>query len=48
MSKITNHQWAQFLDLSSVDLGQGDRSIVKNGVYNPEFRITIPKELAQL
>ena len=48
MSKKTNHQWAQFLDLSSVDLGQGDRSIVKNGVYDPKFRITIPKELAQL
>jgi hypothetical protein len=48
MSEKTNHQWAQFLDLSSVDLGQGDRSIVKNGVYDPKFRITIPKELAQL
>ena len=48
MSKKTNHQWAQFLDLSSVDLGQGDRSIVKNGVYDPKFHITIPKELAQL
>jgi len=48
MSNKTNHQWSQFLDLSSVDLGQGDRSIVKNGVYDPKFRITIPKELAQL
>jgi Transcriptional regulator, AbiEi antitoxin, Type IV TA system/Transcriptional regulator, AbiEi antitoxin N-terminal domain len=48
MSKKTNNQWAQFLDLSSVDFGQGDRSIVKHGVYDPKFRITIPKELAQL
>jgi hypothetical protein len=48
MSNKANHQWAHFLDLSSVDLGQGDRSIVKNGVYDPKFRITIPKELAQL
>jgi len=48
MSNKATHQWAQFLDLSSVDLGQGDRSIVKNGVYDPKFRITIPKDLAQL
>ena len=48
MSKKANHQWGQFLNLSSVNLGHGDRSIVKNGIYDPAFRITIPKELAQL
>ncbi len=48
MAKKANHQWLQFLDLSAVDLGQGDRSIVKNGAYNSEYRITISKELAQL
>ena len=48
MSNKATHQWFQFLDLSSVDLGKGDRSIVKNGVYDPKFQITIPKELAQL
>jgi hypothetical protein len=48
MSNKANHQWAQFLEMSSVDLGQGDRSIVKNGVYDPKFRITVPRELAQL
>ena len=48
MSKKANHQWGNFLNLKTVDLGQGDRSIVKNGVYDPKFRITVPKELAQL
>ena len=48
MSNKANHQWAQFFELSSVDLGQGERSIVKNGVYDPKFRITVPRELAQL
>ena len=48
MAKKTNHQWYQYLDISSFDLGQGDRSIVKNGVFDPEFHITIPKELALL
>jgi len=34
-----------FLDLSKVDLGAGDRSIVENGIYNAEYKISIPKEL---
>lgn len=48
MSNKANHQWAQFLEMSSVDLGQGDRSLVKNGIYDQKFRITVPRELAQL
>jgi len=45
MAKKANHQWFTFIDLSTVNLGTGDRCIVKNGNYNSEFRITIPKEL---
>ncbi len=48
MAKKANQQWLQFLDLTILNLGSGDRSIVKNGVYNSEFRITIPKELDNL
>ncbi len=48
MAKKANHQWFQFLNLSAIDLGSGDRSIVPNGIYNSEYRITIPNELAQL
>ncbi|MEO6283060.1 MAG: type IV toxin-antitoxin system AbiEi family antitoxin [Dyadobacter sp.] len=35
----------KYLDLEKIDLGTGDRSIVKQGVYNSKFRISIPKEL---
>ncbi|MFA9389671.1 MAG: type IV toxin-antitoxin system AbiEi family antitoxin [Prolixibacteraceae bacterium] len=48
MAKKLNHQWLQFVDLSGVTLGSGDRKLVENGVYNAEFRITIPKELDAL
>ena len=48
MLKKANHQWGQFLDLSEVNLGTGDREIVKNGIYDSEFHITVPKELAQI
>lgn len=48
MLKKANHQWGQFLDLSTVNLGTGDRELVKNGIYDAEFHITVSKELAQL
>jgi hypothetical protein len=48
MLKKANHQWGQFLDLSEVNLGTGDRELVKNGIYDPEFHITVPRELAQI
>lgn len=48
LARKTGHQWFDFIDKSSIDLGQGDRSIVKNGVYNSIYKITIPKELAEL
>ncbi|GAB4195040.1 MAG: type IV toxin-antitoxin system AbiEi family antitoxin [Wenzhouxiangellaceae bacterium] len=36
----------EYLDLSKIDLGRGDRSITEKGVYNAEYKISIPKELA--
>lgn len=48
MLKKSNHQWGNFLSLNRINLGTGDRSVVKNGVYDSEYRITVPKELAQL
>lgn len=37
---------ALFIDLKKIDLGKGDRSITKGGVYNAQFHISLPKELA--
>jgi hypothetical protein len=33
------------LELSKVMLGSGKRSIVKGGIYNPKYKITVPAEL---
>ncbi len=38
---VLNH-----IELIKVNMGSGDRAIVKNGVYNPEFKISVPMELA--
>jgi hypothetical protein len=48
MAEKANHQWLQFLELSDVDLGSGNRQIAKNGVYIGKYQITLPKELTEL
>ncbi|MDR1115063.1 MAG: type IV toxin-antitoxin system AbiEi family antitoxin [Tannerella sp.] len=45
MAEKAGHDWLKMLDLSKISLGTGKRAIVKNGVYNAKYQITIPKEL---
>jgi hypothetical protein len=45
MAEKAGHDWLKMLDLSKISLGAGKRAIVKNGVYNAKYQITIPKEL---
>ena len=35
------------LKLGSINLGNGDRSIVRSGLYNSKYRISLPKELVE-
>jgi predicted transcriptional regulator of viral defense system len=46
MAEKANHMWFKKLNLTKINLGKGNRSIVKNGVYNAKYQITIPKDLA--
>lgn len=46
LASKAQHQWLAFIDLKKIDLGKGDRSITKGGVYNAQFQISVPKELA--
>lgn len=36
----------EYLNLNKINLGTGDRSLVKNGIYNSQYKISIPKELS--
>lgn len=45
MAEKAGHYWFDMLDLSKVDLGTSKLQLVKDGVYNAKYRITIPKEL---
>lgn len=41
------HEWVKRLDTSRLELGRGDRTITKGGVYVAKFGITVPEELAR-
>lgn len=45
LAEKANHQWLTFLDLEKINLGEGKRSIVKDGAYVSKYQITVPKEL---
>jgi len=40
-----HHAWFDSLDISTIDLGAGKRSIIKGGLFVPKYDITIPKAL---
>ena len=48
MATKAGHDWKNRLDLGKLDLGSGDRSLTKGGIYNAQFGITVPEELAKL
>lgn len=48
MTHKAGHDWRKRLDLSRLELGTGDRSIITGGVYIAQFGIIISKELAEL
>jgi len=46
MAKRVSYPWYDMINTKSVDLGSGKRQIVKGGVLDKEFLITIPKDYA--
>lgn len=45
LAKKAGHAWYEMLNLANLDLGSGKRKLVDHGLYIPEFKITVPKEL---
>ena len=39
-----NHPWFKYLDAAALNLGTGDRALVKGGKLHPAFRIMVPPE----
>jgi hypothetical protein len=45
LSERQNHSWINKLNLKTIDLGKGDRQLIKGGILDPKYRITIPESL---
>lgn len=45
MAEKAGHDWVEFLNTEKVNLGTGNRSLVKEGAYVAKYQITVPKEL---
>lgn len=45
MAQKAGHEWFNRLDKSKIELGTGKQKLAENGIYLPEYLITIPKEL---
>ncbi len=48
LAEKVNHKWFHFLDVSMVNLGNGNRIITNGGVYIAKYQISVPKELSEL
>jgi hypothetical protein len=45
MAEKAGHYWFHMLNSDKIDLGTSKLQLVKKGVYNAKYQITIPKEL---
>ncbi len=42
MAELHGHPWADQIDKSEIDFGKGKRLIVKNGMLDKKYMITVP------
>lgn len=43
LARNANHSWYQHIDITSIDLGTGNRQIIAGGVLDKQFLITVPR-----
>ena len=48
MADKAGHAWLKYIDKTKINLGSGDRSLIKDGIYIKNYGIVVPKELADL
>ena len=45
LAEKAGHAWFNHLNVKRINLGQGNRSLVSDGVYINKYKLTVPKEL---
>jgi hypothetical protein len=48
LAEKAGHNWLKYLDLPSIDLGRGNRTVEAGGTYIPKYKLVVPRELAEL
>jgi hypothetical protein len=48
MAEKTGHYWFKRMDTKKLNLGAGNRSLAKGGVYVSRYSLTLPEELVKL
>lgn len=43
LAERNHHQWISRINISKIDLGSGNRMLVKGGMLDKKYRITVPK-----
>ena len=43
MADSSNHDWVKELNIEKINLGSGKRVVVKNGVLDKKYKITVPR-----
>src|SRR5690554_5528849 len=46
LARYFRHGWFSRLDISAIDLGRGKRQLLKGGVLDREYQITVPPRFA--
>ncbi len=44
LSDYADHHWLENLKFNNINLGKGNRSLVKNGLLNKKYQITVPEK----
>ena len=44
LASVVGHTWYKQLDIESLELGTGNRSVMADGYLHPQFKITVPKD----
>lgn len=47
LAEKLEHNWFKELQIENINLGSGNRVIVKNGMLNKKYNITVPREYAK-
>lgn len=47
LAEKAGHDWFNHLNMNQINLGHGNRSLVKNGFFVKKYKLTVPKELGQ-